>query len=335
MAVADEPMGEVKIPLDSLNQSGNVDEKSYPLQAFGRMKTVTGELRVRCSFNRPPDSEMNGDNIPDDEEAALLAETADRMPNELIITVCAGRKLLAVDRNLFGGGASSDPFVKIRIDGFDTKKTAHISKNLNPTWNEKIVYQAIEDPSLAIRIDCEDYNLTGATHIGSLALSLKDFDDQKPSRKWYKLKSKHMEADGVERGELELQIQWKFTVESEAILMKKREKEGKSLKNQLGKGFSTMGKALKLKEDDEIEIETDDEVSSVKVFFQFDWLVSLCVSLNLFLLCLGFICTGQALSKHVVAGVSLDSFFCLNSNCVSPYQYFIFTQIVLNFGQSL
>jgi hypothetical protein len=273
MAVADEPMGEVKIPLDALNQSGNVDEKYYPLQVFGRMKTVTGELRVRCNFNRPPDSQLNAEDLPDDEEAALLAEAADRMPNELHITVIAGRKLLAVDRSLFGGGASSDPFVKIRIDGFDSKKTPHISKNLNPVWNEKIVYQAIDDPSLAIRIDCEDYNLTGATHIGSLALSLKEFDDQKPSRKWYKLKSKHMEADGVERGELELQIQWKFSTESEAMLMKKREKEGKSIKNQLGKGFSTVGKALKLKEDDEIEIESEDEVS-FKVFFCYSLLSS-------------------------------------------------------------
>ena len=38
------PMGEISIPLDSINPNGDVTDQSYPLQASGRMKTVTGEV---------------------------------------------------------------------------------------------------------------------------------------------------------------------------------------------------------------------------------------------------------------------------------------------------
>lgn len=44
LGVADVPMGEINIPLDSINPDGDVTEQSYPLQASGRMKTVTGEV---------------------------------------------------------------------------------------------------------------------------------------------------------------------------------------------------------------------------------------------------------------------------------------------------
>lgn len=55
-------------------------------------------------------------------------------------------------------GGSSDPFVKVRIEGYDTKKTKVIKKNLNPTWNEKMTYPSFSDSSLSAEVSVEDYN---------------------------------------------------------------------------------------------------------------------------------------------------------------------------------
>ena len=44
LGVADVPMGEVSIPLDNINPSGDPTDQTYPLQISGRMKTVTGEV---------------------------------------------------------------------------------------------------------------------------------------------------------------------------------------------------------------------------------------------------------------------------------------------------
>jgi hypothetical protein len=49
LGVADVPMGEVNIQLDSIDPSGGTSDKSYPLEISGRMKTVSGEVS-RCLY---------------------------------------------------------------------------------------------------------------------------------------------------------------------------------------------------------------------------------------------------------------------------------------------
>jgi hypothetical protein len=49
LGVADVPMGEVNIQLDSIDPSGGTSDKPYPLEISGRMKTVSGEVRNTLS----------------------------------------------------------------------------------------------------------------------------------------------------------------------------------------------------------------------------------------------------------------------------------------------
>ena len=76
--------------------------------------------------------------------------------NTIKVHVLEGRNLKAADRNWQGKKTSSDPYVKIRVEGHPgTFKTKTIYKNLNPVWNETIdiawpVNKALEDVSLEI-----------------------------------------------------------------------------------------------------------------------------------------------------------------------------------------
>lgn len=114
---------------------------------------------MTLEFNRevtPPDLQAGAD-----VEAALQEEededAKEEDPNELHVTVVQARHLLIMDRKMFGGG-SSDPQVRIEIDGFDYKKTKYIPKNLNPVFNEKFVFPKVVDGSVCMRVIVEDHN---------------------------------------------------------------------------------------------------------------------------------------------------------------------------------
>ena len=55
----------------------------------------------------------------------------DKAEGKLVIAVIEAKALKAVD---FGG--TSDPYVVVDV-GDMTKKTKHVTKNLNPSWNEQ------------------------------------------------------------------------------------------------------------------------------------------------------------------------------------------------------
>ena len=65
-----------------------------------------------------------------------------------------------------------------------------------------------------MKVIVEDHNdlKPTADFLGKLAIPLADFDNKKPMKRWYRLRNKMMEADGIERGEIELLIHWKFSV---------------------------------------------------------------------------------------------------------------------------
>jgi hypothetical protein len=143
-SVSETPLGTAFVPLDHLDQNGVQIDKWYPLESTGRMKTVGGQIHLRLRFNRPPTkSAVDSDDdleagesdqlIADENKDEELDEAADQAPNELHVTVCRAKNLLAMDKPMFGGAGSSDPQVRIKIDGFDTKKSKFIRKNLNPS----------------------------------------------------------------------------------------------------------------------------------------------------------------------------------------------------------
>lgn len=146
----------------------------------------------------------DGDESNSDEDEA--------QPNELHITVVQGRRLEVKDHSLFGGG-SSDPQVRLKIVGFDQQKTPFMRKTLNPVWNSKHIFTGPSDNSLSLVAIVEDHNdLKTADFMGKVSIPLGPFNDKKPQKKWYKLRNKLLEVDGIDRGEIELLIQWKFNV---------------------------------------------------------------------------------------------------------------------------
>src|SRR3546814_3375693 len=48
--VGDVPLGRVEIPLDVVVSVGESFEDTYPLESFGRMKSVSGTVHLRFSF---------------------------------------------------------------------------------------------------------------------------------------------------------------------------------------------------------------------------------------------------------------------------------------------
>ncbi len=96
--------------------------------------------------------------------------------------------LMAMDSSIFGGAGSSDPQVRINIDGFHVQKTKFIRKTLSPSWNEKIVFPYVLDQALSMKITVEDHNDIKPTcdFMGRISLQLSEFYDKKPSKNiWF------------------------------------------------------------------------------------------------------------------------------------------------------
>lgn len=89
-------------------------------------------------------------------------------------------------------------------------KTSYKEKTLEPVWNEKLVIPGVTDPSLSLEIEVEDWDPAVNEFMGKAILPLITFEDKKPVRKWYKLNNQLGNADGVNRGEVELFIVWRF-----------------------------------------------------------------------------------------------------------------------------
>jgi hypothetical protein len=183
------------------------------------------QVHLKLSFNRPPTTVIAaGEEVADDLEAGGEAgakagavdsddeDAGDTAANELHVTVVQGRRLEVKDHSLFGGG-SSDPQVRLKIVGFEQQKTPFIRKNLNPVWNSRHVFPAVVDNALSLVVIVEDHNdIKTPDFMGKISIPLNQFNDKKPIKRWYKLRNKAMEVDGVDRGEVELLIHWKFNV---------------------------------------------------------------------------------------------------------------------------
>jgi hypothetical protein len=115
----------------------------------------------------------------------------------------------------------SDPLIKAKVKGFPSVKTTYKEKTLEPVWNEKLVIPGVTDPSLSLEIEVEDWDPAVNEFMGKTILPLISFEDKKAVRKWYKLNNQLGNADGVNRGEVELFICWRFNPE-----VKVKEKSG-------------------------------------------------------------------------------------------------------------
>lgn len=71
------------------------------------------------------------------------------------------------------GAGKSDPYVYLEIEGCDAKKTATKNDDLNPEWNEEIVFRDIEFPcSKSLRMRVYDSDVLGDDKIGEIVIPL-------------------------------------------------------------------------------------------------------------------------------------------------------------------
>jgi hypothetical protein len=186
----DQPMGEIEIPLSSVNGDGSSLMERYTLRKSGRMRDVSGEVSRRrrrppsrrphpsqvlltLRFSGPPPGEMGVDGtiapVFTTRETFLdprfsmgpADEYRDALPNELHVMCVAGRGLPAMDSSLFGR-ATSDPFIRARVDTM-VFQTKHLSKTLEPVWNEELVFAGVTNAALSLQITVMDHNLTASS----------------------------------------------------------------------------------------------------------------------------------------------------------------------------
>jgi hypothetical protein len=265
MSISETPLGEVTIFLSDLDPTGAaLTDSWYPIvkTAAGRMTDVSGELHLKLRFTGPPSSsskdlEAGIDDYVED------PETEDKDPNCLELTAIQGKQLIITDTSMFSTGGSSDPFVRFRIPGFKDQQTAYIRKNINPIWQEKITFAPFLDASQTLQVTVKDYNdISTSKFMGRVYISLLEFADKRPRKQWFKLEGENG-ADGVNRGEIELMIHWKFDLQVSSELFKASQDAQSSF---FGKISSTVSKGLTQaitgEQDDTDMDESEDEVAS-------------------------------------------------------------------------
>jgi hypothetical protein len=81
-----------------------------------------------------------------------------------------------------------------------------------------VIIRGVTDPSLSLEIVCEHYetlknDTTANIFLGKVIIPLFPFQTKTPKRQWYKLLGSHGDNDGLDRGEVCLNISWHFNPE--------------------------------------------------------------------------------------------------------------------------
>ena len=122
--------------------------------------------------------------------AAIKSKEDDAAPAKLQIQVLRAKDLMAMDSaSLFGGGASSDPYVKIHIgdDLVKAKKTTVKNKTLNPTWMENFEFQVLSSQRRDIlHVEAFDKDLVGTDDsLGKFGIALDTLIPSQEYREWH------------------------------------------------------------------------------------------------------------------------------------------------------
>ena len=83
---------------------------------------------------------------------------AHRPPSALLVMVCRARDLIMCDYNWLTRTGSSDPTVKLQVEGRDeVEQTSTQYKTLTPEWDEDFLLPC-DDPEETLRVTVEDYD---------------------------------------------------------------------------------------------------------------------------------------------------------------------------------
>ncbi|KAI9266500.1 C2 domain-containing protein [Phascolomyces articulosus] len=117
------------------------------------------------------------------EDEKDLSDTAG-VDGMLTVRIIEARGLKGVDKS-----GTSDPYVRVRIDGHSVYKTKAISKTLAPTWGEEFIIQIPGHPT-PIRFKVKDFNkLSRAVDLGESRYNIWDLirPDQRQTDRWLPL----------------------------------------------------------------------------------------------------------------------------------------------------
>ena len=79
---------------------------------------------------------------------------AHRPPSALLVMVCRARDLIMCDYNWLTRTGSSDPTVKLQVEGRDeVEQTSTQYKTLTPEWDEDFLLPC-DDPEETLRVTC-------------------------------------------------------------------------------------------------------------------------------------------------------------------------------------
>ncbi|KAJ1459879.1 C2 domain-containing protein, partial [Pelagophyceae sp. CCMP2097] len=186
--------------VDEVTSSDFMGRLDIPLLPFGKDKK-----RGRAWHSLQADSGAESSNVDGER------------PNELRIAIVQGRGLAVKDKNLLSKGGTSDPFVRLSIEGGGEAPPCQTDvkrKTLTPVWNA-IFQMPLKRDSKAkprLRLVVEDYDdVSAADFMGmcsiELNLLLEDGFSGLPTRKWHALKTEEGQSANV-TGDLEVWLQW-------------------------------------------------------------------------------------------------------------------------------
>ena len=119
----------------------------------GGFDTSRANPKARASFDMDRDRAFErssrGSRDSKDEVVEKALEIDRRPPNELVVGLLAGRGLPAMDGGLFTKG-SSDPVVRLLLDGEEEKRSTVLRRTLEPRWDESFEFAADDAASVAV-----------------------------------------------------------------------------------------------------------------------------------------------------------------------------------------
>ena len=123
--------------------------------------------------------------LPDEFTEPETEENLSKEANELLVCLLRGKNLPVMDKNLLGGGGSSDPCAFLNLDG-EKRKSRVIKKSINPQWMQTFRFPCDDGLNVTLQVDVEDYDLKGNDFMGpraaSRSVSGTDGDGNAPRR---------------------------------------------------------------------------------------------------------------------------------------------------------
>lgn len=201
-------LGRVEIPVRTLAARKAV-RKWYKLGgADGKTKRGAGDLDVCLHWRHSPD--VKGAPVPLETHAPA---PEDKQLNQVKVHVIRCRGLKPMDAGA-GFGATvargtSDPRVRVSVGNLAPQETATITKQLNPDFDELLIFDDVYDSSLTVSVVVEDVDDGGrrAEHVGKATIPVRNLAHRKPLRKWFVLENKKGRPDPA-LGKIELALRW-------------------------------------------------------------------------------------------------------------------------------